>query len=166
MISYVWAEDKAKNIGYQGKLPWYLPADLHHFRNLTINHPIIMGRKTFVSLPRILPERLHVVLSNDRNLKKKYRINKNIQIFNQLSDLRAWINAQDQEVCIIGGSSLFELFKEDVEVLHRTVIHEKFKGDVQMPKLNYADFNLITQQNFLPDKKNEYSYSFLDYRRK
>ncbi|QNQ81500.1 dihydrofolate reductase [Lactobacillus sp. PV034] len=166
MISYVWAEDEATNIGYHGKLPWHLPADLHHFRNLTINHPIIMGRKTFASLPGVLPGRLHVVLSHDDNFRKKYYTNKNVLVFNQISDLKTWIKDQEQEICVIGGNSLFELFKEDVKILHRTIIHEKFKGDVQMPRLNYSKFHLINEENYLPDNENKYAYSFLDYQRK
>lgn len=166
MISYVWAEDEAKNIGYQGKLPWHLPADLQHFLDLTINHPIIMGRKTFASLPGVLPGRLHVVLSQDDSFRKKYYTNKNVLVFKQFLDLKSWIKDQEQEICVIGGRSLFELFKEDVKILHRTIIHEKFKGDIQMPRLNYGKFHLINEKNYLPDKENKYPYSFLDYQRK
>ena len=166
MISYVWAEDKHGNIGYQGSIPWHLPADLHHFKKLTLNHPIIMGRKTFASLPGILPNRVHIVLTHDQALKEKYQENDKVLIFNELTDFKKWIAQQDQEVVVIGGATLFKEFSDQVDILHRTVIHSEFKGDVQMPKLDYEKFTLMNQQDFKADDKNKYSYSFLDYRRK
>ena len=166
MLSYVWAEDEQQNIGYHGQLPWHLPADLHHFKKLTLHHPIIMGRKTFASLPGILPNRVHIVLTRDHALKGKYQENNKVLIFNELTDLQRWIAQQDQEVVVIGGATLFEEFSDQVDILHRTVIHSEFKGDVQMPKLDYEKFIVMHQEDFKADDKNKYSYSFLDYRRK
>ena len=166
MLSYVWAEDEQGNIGYQGQLPWHLPADLHHFKELTLRHPIIMGRKTFTSLPGILPHRIHIVLTHDQTLKEKYQENNKVLIFNELTDLKKWIAQQEQEVVVIGGSSLFKEFSDQVDILHRTVIHGEFKGDVKIPQLDYQKFGLINQQNFKADDKNKYAYSFLDYGRK
>ena len=65
MLTFVWAEDEAHQIGYQGKLPWHLPADLRHFKKFTWGHPMVMGRRTFASLPELLPGRPHIVLTRD-----------------------------------------------------------------------------------------------------
>ena len=73
MISFVWAEDQKHQIGYKGHLPWRLPADLAHFKEVTMGHPMVMGKKTFDSFPGLLKRRQHIVLTHDTNLKEKYK---------------------------------------------------------------------------------------------
>ena len=68
MIEFVWAEDTKHAIGYKNHLPWHLPADLKHFKDLTMGHPMIMGLKTFTSLTQFLPLREHLVLTHDKQL--------------------------------------------------------------------------------------------------
>ena len=109
MIEYVWAEDQKHQIGLDGHLPWHLPADLHHFKEKTIGHPIIMGRKTFMSLPRLLPQRKHIVLTHDQDLKKKYQDNDQVLIVNSVAELNDYIqNHQGEKLCAIGGVSIFK----------------------------------------------------------
>ena len=91
MIEYVWAEDKEKNIGLNGHLPWYLPADMKHFKEVTINHPIIMGRKTFESFPNLLPKRKHIVLTHNEELKNKYQNNDQVTILPTVEDLHNFV---------------------------------------------------------------------------
>ena len=85
MLSFVWAEDQQHGIGIDGHLPWNLPADLKHFKEKTIGHPIIMGRKTFASLPHPLPERKHIVLTHRQELKQKYAGNEQVKIVSTFS---------------------------------------------------------------------------------
>lgn len=89
MISFIWAEDKAHHIGYKGKLPWHLPADLAFFKKQTIGHPIVMGRKTFASFPGLLPKRQHIVLTHSEELKKEAQATERLTIFSDLSELKA-----------------------------------------------------------------------------
>lgn len=166
MISFVWAEDEAGNIGYQGHLPWHLPADLHHFKEKTIGHPMVMGRKTFDSFPGILPGRKHIILTHNQDFKQKYQANDQVKIFTSLADLRNWLNKQSEDISIIGGASLFKEMLDEVDVLEQTKIHHQFKGDVQMVTIDYEKFELITEEKHHADDKNKYDYTFLTYRRK
>lgn len=166
MISFVWAEDEIGNIGYQGHLPWHLPADLHHFKAKTIGHPMVMGRKTFESFPGVLPGRKHIVLTHDQAFKEKYQGNDQVEVFTDLNLLKKWITAQREDVAIIGGASLFKEMSDSVDVLEQTKIHHQFKGDVQMVAIDYDKFELIKQENHQADDKNQYDYTFLTYKRK
>ena len=87
MISFVWAEDQKHQIGYKGHLPWRLPADLAHFKKVTMGHPMVMGKKTFDSFPGLLPGRKHVVLTHDTTLKEKYKDNSQVKILNSIEKL-------------------------------------------------------------------------------
>lgn len=166
MISFVWAEDETGNIGYQGHLPWHLPADLHHFKEKTICHPMVMGRRTFDSFPGILPQRKHIVLTHNLAFKEKYQDNPQVEVFTELTDLKKWLNKQTKDVAIIGGASLFKETLNQVDILEKTEIHHKFKGDVQMVAIDYDKFELTKQENHQADDKNQYDYTFLTYKRK
>ena len=107
MISFVWAEDKNHIIGEKGHLPWSLPNDLHHFKDVTVNHPIVMGRKTFESFPNgPLPKRLNIVISKNPD----YQVPDSVILINDKADLKKYIQPDD-EVMVIGGSGIFKLFK-------------------------------------------------------
>lgn len=167
MISYVWAEDQKHQIGYQGHLPWHLPADLKHFKEETMGHPILMGRNTFDSLPKILPGRIHAVLTHDEALKQKYRDNPQVVILNNQAELNNFLEKyRDTEVCAIGGVSIFKILLNKVDYLKKTEIDASFKADTVMPKIDYSLFKLINKEKHLADEKNKYSYSFLTYVRK
>ena len=102
MISFVWSEDQKHQIGYKGHLPWRLPADLAHFKKVTMGHPMVMGKKTFDSFPGLLPGRKHVVLTHDTTLKEKYKDNSQVKILNSIDELTSWLDEnQSQEVSVI-----------------------------------------------------------------
>ncbi len=167
MIIFVWAEDEEHGIGIDGHLPWHLPADLHHFKEKTMGQPILMGRRTFASLPHLLPGREHLVLSHDLELKKKYRNNSKVKIFSSLSELQKFLQAhKDKEICAIGGVSVFRALADQVDLLEKTAIHHCFKVDTYMPNLDYGKFNLVKKEEHEADKKNPYPYTFLTYKRK
>lgn len=167
MLCYVWAEDRERNIGYEGHLPWHLPADLAHFKKLTINHPIIMGRTTFDSLPGLLPKRQHIVLTHDKELKEKYCTSEQVMILSSIDNLNDFINQhKDEDLCAIGGVSIFEALMDQVDVLDKTEIDATFKADTKMPKIDYSKFELIAKKHFEPDEKNKYPYTYLTYKRK
>lgn len=167
MITYVWAEDQKHQIGYEGHLPWHLPADLKHFKEETMGHPILMGRKTFDSLPRILPGRLHVVLSHNEELLKKYLNDERVIILKDELELNNFLEKYaNEEVCAIGGVSVFKLLLDRVDYLKKTEINASFKADTVMPDIDYSLFKLVEDKKYQADKKNKYSYSFLTYVRK
>lgn len=167
MIEYVWAEDQKHQIGLDGHLPWHLPADLKHFKEKTIGHPIIMGKKTFMSLPSLLPERLHIVLTHDQRLKNKYQNNQQVIIVNSIAELNDYIKKHaDEKLCAIGGVSIFKALMDQVEILEKTEIEATFKADTVMPIIDYDKFDLIIRTHHDPDSKNKYAYNFLTYQRK
>lgn len=167
MIIFVWAEDENRGIGIDGHLPWHLPADLHHFKEKTMGHPILMGRRTFASLPHLLPRRKHLVLSHNLELKKKYRNNSKIKIFSSLSELQKFLQAhKDKKIYVIGGVSIFKALTDQVDILEKTEIFHHFKVDTYMTDLDYNKFKLVKKEEHEADKKNPYPYTFLTYKRR
>lgn len=167
MIIFVWAEDENRGIGIDGHLPWHLPADLHHFKEKTMGHPILMGRRTFASLPHLLPGRKHLVLSHDQELQKQYQDNDKVEIFSSLVELQKFLQAyKEEKICAIGGVSVFRALADQVDLLEKTAIHHRFKVDTYMPGLDYKKFKLVKKEEHTADKKNPYPYTFLTYKRK
>ncbi|CAX66671.1 dihydrofolate reductase [Lactobacillus johnsonii] len=166
MIRFIWAEDEDGCIGYRGALPWHLPADLKHFKELTSNHIIVMGRKTFDSFPGLLPKRKHIILSTNPILQRRYQDNSRVKVFSQIKQLKNWIEDHTEEtIDIIGGAEVFKEFKDDVDVLEKTKIHHIFKCDTWMPELKYEDFKLVNSESHRPDENNKFDYDFLEYKR-
>lgn len=167
MIEYVWAEDKKHQIGVDGHLPWHLPADLRHFKEETLNHPIIMGRKTFASLPKLLPKRKHVVLTHNEDLKRKYQASDQVIIVTSMEELDQYLqNHRSEKICAIGGVSIFEALMDQVDVLSKTEIDGVFRADTVMPAIDYQRFKLVKKEKHPADQQNKYPYTFLTYVRK
>ncbi len=158
-INLIVAVDENNGIGKNNLLPWYLPADLKHFKNLTSGHPIIMGRKTFDSIGKILPNRRHIVISRQSGLLiPGADVSASL---NQALDL-----CKDQEVVfVIGGAEIFEQALPLADVLYLTLIHHNFDADTFFPEINKN--NWIEEENFRnePDDKNLFPYSFIKYRK-
>ena len=156
MISFVWAEDKNHIIGEKGHLPWSLPNDLHHFKDVTVNHPIVMGRKTFESFPNgPLPKRLNIVISKNPD----YQVPDSVVLINDKADLKKYVQSDD-EVMVIGGSGIFKLFQDDVDRLYLTKIDHEFTGDTKMCSIDYSKFKLVEKKEGHMDDKNIYPYTF------
>lgn len=167
MITFVWAEDENHGIGKNGHLPWHLPADLKHFKEKTINHSLLMGRKTFTSLPHLLPGRVHLVLTHDRSLKEEYSDNPKVKFFYSWTELNSYLDKnKDQNICAIGGRSIFAGLINKVDVLEKTEIHYSFSVDVYMCPIDYDQFELVKKESHSASDKNKYNYDFLTYRRK
>lgn len=161
MISFVWAEDKNHVIGSNGHLPWILPNDMAHFKNVTMNHPIVMGRKTFESFPNgPLPKRLNIVISRNPN----YSVPDSVVLINSKKQLSDYVKT-DEEVMVIGGEGIFNLFKEDVDRLYLTKIDHAFDGDTKMVTLDYKKFKLVEKKEGIVDDKNIYPHTFETYQK-
>lgn len=123
-------------IGKDGRIPWFIPEDLKRFKELTLHHTVIMGRKTYESIPNApLKNRLNIVLTRD----KSYQINEeNVIVFNDASDVISFINthAENQTVYVIGGQSLYEHFLPLCDEILATEVHLEVKGDAFFPKLS------------------------------
>lgn len=161
MISFVWAEDRNHIIGKNGHLPWKLPNDMKHFKNVTMGHPIVMGRRTYESFPNgPLPNRLNIVISRNPN----YRVPDSVVLITDKNELSHYVQS-DEEVMVIGGEGIFKLFQNDVDQLYLTRIDYDFTGDTKMVNIDYNQFNLIEKKEGIVDDKNVYPHTFETYQK-
>jgi len=145
-------------IGIDNKIPWRIKEDMARFKELTINHPVIMGRKTYESIPekyRPLPDRKNIVLS------KRIDSENGIYLANNLREAIQFINREPSYV--MGGREIYDLFLPLVDKMKLTRIHKDFKGDTFFPKINWENWELINKEEKF-DK--EIPFSFLTYQRK
>lgn len=129
-------------IGKDNKLPWHIPEELALFKALTIGYPIIMGRKTFESLPKLLPGRRHIVLSND----VEYEPEGADHAFSLKGALE--LCAGEERVCIIGGASVFKEAYAIATKIHLTMLQREVEGDVYLPLIPMQDFKVIDSDTF------------------
>jgi dihydrofolate reductase len=160
VISLIWAMSENRVIGLKDKLPWHLPADLWHFKQLTLGKPILMGRKTWESLPGILPGREHIVLTHD----KAYTADGCTLVH---SFEQALIMLKDaSEVMIIGGAALFEHVLPLADRLYITLVHTTLEGDVYFPPIDLSRWHEIERQYYPADAQNAHALSFINLERK
>ena len=155
IISIIAAMDKNRLIGHGNRLPWKLPADMKHFRQLTLGKPVVMGRRTFDSIGKPLAKRSNVILTRDHN----YRADGCI-VEHTVDEALIRVN-KHEEVMIIGGSSIYEQFLQRADRFYLTQIHDCFEGDVYFPAFELTDWQEVKRIDCAPDEKNPYSYSFV-----
>lgn len=114
-------------IGRDGGMPWHIPADLKRFKALTMDKPMIMGRRTFESLPGLLPGRRHIVLTRDRDWEAD-----GAEVVYGIGG--ALIKAAEPEIMVIGGAEIFRMFMRVADVIELTQIHQSVEGDTHMPE--------------------------------
>ena len=143
-------------IGDDGKIPWFIKGELKRFREITINHNVVMGRKTFDSIGKILDSRKNIIISNNKSLKIDNAI-----VVNSFDNA---INACDPnlDIFIIGGSKIYEIALSKSEYLLLTLINKEFKGDTYFPKFDKSEWKLIKEEKKYDDENN-FSYSYLTY---
>lgn len=144
MIAYIWAEDKNGVIGANGQLPWHIPEDLQHFKHLTQNHTLIMGYRTYQTMPQP-PSfgRQYWVLTHHR----EQNLPPSVHFFQNATQLQKQVeNRPEQDFMVIGGVSVFNLFQEQVTTLYQTKIKRAYVGDTYMPALPWAAFHLVSQK--------------------
>lgn len=149
-------------IGKDNDLIWHLPADLKHFKNKTTGHHIIMGRKTYESIGKPLPNRTNVIITRDIDYKAEGCI-----VVNSL-EAALEVAKSDDRPCIVGGAEIYRqaMEKELVDVLYLTRIHHEFDGDTFFPEIAEDKWEIESEEPHQPDEKNKYHYTFLKYVRK
>lgn len=159
-ISAIVAMSENRVIGYENKMPWHLPADLKHFKTITMDKPIIMGRKTHESIGRPLPGRRNIVISRDKNF-----IAPGCLVVTSIED--ALHSVTDcEEIFVIGGANLYQQMLAMVERLYITLIHQPMKGDAFFPEINEKEWTVIDRIDYEPDEVNPVAYSFMRLDRK
>ena len=159
MLSIVVAKAKNNIIGKENKLIWNLPADLKHFKELTTGHTIIMGRKTFESLGRVLPERKHIVFSQNPDFKVK---DENVQVVHSMLEIQEYIE-NEEENFVIGGAMIYNLLMPHVTKMYVTEIEEEFEGDSFFPKINPEIWKETSREKGPKYEKNDLDYEFVTY---
>lgn len=162
MLSIIVAVAENNVIGKDNKLIWHLPADLKRFKEITTGHTIIMGRKTFESLGRVLPNRKHVILCKDMEMNVE---DENVEVLEDISMLDKYIQ-DTEEHFIIGGATIYKLLMPKANKIYLTLIHEKFDGDVYFPEISDDEWKIVDRTAGITDEKNPYNYEFITYVRK
>ena len=155
MIYIIAALDQNRVIGYKGKLPWLIENDLKHFKNLTLNQTLIMGRKTYLSLNKSLKDREIFVLSHDPHFRPK-----DIQVFSSLE--KAITAANRKDIFIAGGAEVYKQALPLADKLYLTEIDVAFKGDTYFPEFNKEDYEMRETESF----NEPYHYRFVTYIRR
>ncbi|HMS32399.1 MAG TPA: dihydrofolate reductase [Candidatus Saccharibacteria bacterium] len=165
MISLIAAIGKNNEIGIKGQLPWSLPEDLKHFKNLTMGKTIIMGRKTFESIGRTLPGRTNVVITRNQSYKKEgILVADSVEQALKLS--KESNNIGGQEVFIIGGGEIYSQTLSLADKLYITEVDfSDDKADAFFPKIDSRVWRKTSELKFKKDDRNQYDFSFVEYSR-
>ena len=160
--SIIAAVPRNRIIGSDNDLIWHLPADLKYFKETTKGHYVIMGRKTFESFGKPLPNRTHIIIT--RNDTYSYP---GCFIVNSLDKAYELASAKKQStVFILGGGEIYRQAINKCDRLYITEIDEEFEGDTSFPEIDKNIWKEISRENHLPDEKNKYAYSFVRYEKR
>ena len=161
MLSIVVAKAKNNIIGKDNKIIWNLPEDLKHFKELTTGHTIIMGRKTFESLGEVLPNRKHIIFSQNPDFKVK---DENVEVVHSLLQIQDLIEGEE-EAFVIGGAMIYNFLMPYVKKMYVTEIDEEFEGDSFFPKINKDTWKEVSRKKGIKNEKNNLDYEFVIYER-
>jgi len=149
-------------IGKANNLPWYLPADLKHFKNLTTGHAVVMGKRTFESLPNgPLPNRKNIVLTSimSEGVNEKYFE------ADSLEDA-LFLCEHEEEIFIIGGATVYKQCIDKVGYLYITWVHNDFTADTFFPAIDFNEWMEVKHEDHKADENNLFPYTFSEYKRK
>lgn len=158
MTTIVVAMGEKNEIGADNQLLWHLPKDLKHFKDLTSGHPIIMGRKTYESIGKALPNRTNIVIS-----RKKNWFEEGILIVGSIKEAVKFAKKIDENVFIIGGGNIYEQTMEIADKLEVTLVKAELKADTFFPKIDPKIWKLTEEVFHEKDDKNQYDFSFQTY---
>jgi dihydrofolate reductase len=150
IVSHIAALGKNKVIGVEGGLPWDLPEDMKFFKEKTSGHIILMGRKTFESFPKPLKNRLHVVITRQKN----YSVPEGVKVFPDISKAfefcRSQVGQWGNEVFVIGGGEIYKQTLDQADLLYLTLIDKEFTGDARYPEYE-KDFLIAEKEDHFGD---------------
>lgn len=161
MLSIIVAVAKNNVIGKDNQLIWHLPEDLKRFKRLTTGHTIIMGRRTFESLGRVLPNRKHVILCNDKQINID---DENVEILPDISMLDKYKDSPEENF-IIGGATIYRLLMPMADKMYVTHIDKEFDGDVYFPQIDEKEWKVVDEEEGPDDGKNTFKYKYVTYER-
>ena len=160
MITLIVAMGKNREIGKENQLLWHLPKDLKHFKELTSGYPIIMGRKTYESIGKPLPNRTNIVIS-----RKNDWFEEGILIVGSIKEAVKFAKKIDEEVFVIGGGNIYEQTIDLADKLEVTLVDAVLDADTFFPKINEKVWQKTNEERHQKDEKNEFDFCFQTYER-
>jgi len=160
MIIIIAAVAENNALGKKNKLVWHLPNDFKRFKSLTTNHHIIMGRKTFESFPKPLPNRTHIVISRQENYKPEGCI-----VVDNIEKALA-ICPKNEDSYIIGGGEIYTLAMQYADIIEITKVHHSFEADAFFPEISIKEWQLVESDPNSKDETHLYDYTYETYIRK
>lgn len=160
MITLIAAAGENNELGKDNDLVWHLPDDFKRFKKLTTGHHIIMGRKTFESFPKPLPNRTHIVITRNKNYQKEGAV-----VVHSLDE--ALLKAQnDPQPFVIGGGEIYKVAIDTADKIELTRVYGTFEADTYFPKIDMNKWQLISEEKHPKDNKHNYAFSYLTYERR
>ncbi|HEY9030786.1 MAG TPA: type 3 dihydrofolate reductase [Kangiella sp.] len=162
-ISLIVAMANDRVIGKDNEMPWHLPADLKHFKAVTLGKPVIMGRKTHESIGMVLPGRKNIIISRNPDYRSAFH-NEQCQV---VTSLEQAFNAagEAEEVMIIGGANIYSQMIDHADTLYLTFIDLDADGDAHFPDWTHLEWQEVSREKHQPDDKNPYHYQFVELKR-
>ena len=142
-------------IGKNNQLLWHMPADLKFFKQTTSGHTVVMGRKTFDSVGKPLPNRRNIVITRDTDLKIE-----GVEVVNSLDAAITLTQTEEKPVFIVGGAEIYKQALPKTNLLYLTTIHHHFDADTFFPEFDRSEWNLLSSEPHQADEKNKYDYTF------
>ena len=161
MLSIIVAKAKNNIIGKDNKIVWHLPEDLKHFKNLTTGHTIIMGRKTYESLGKPLPNRKHIIFSQNPDFKVNAE---NVEVIHSLLQIQDLIEGEEESF-VIGGAMIYNFLMPYVKKMYVTEIEKDFDGDTFFPVIDGEVWKEVSREKGRKDEENNMDYYFVTYER-
>ena len=161
MFSIIVAIGKNSEIGKGNKLLWHIPEDLKNFKEITTGKTVIMGRKTFESLPKMLPNRTHIILSREKSFQKEGCI-----VVSSIEEAIKEAHKQDQSPFVIGGGEVYHLAMPYATILELTRVQVTLPADTFFPIIDTAEWELVQQSYHPKDQKHCYEFYFETYIKK
>lgn len=162
IISAIVARASNRVIGKNNDLPWHLPEDLKWFKKHTLGRHIIMGRKSFESIPRPLPKRVNIVVTRDKGF-----YHSGVHVVHSIDQaLELAHRAGESEAFILGGGHIYEQTKDLWDRLYLTEVHGAPEGDTMFPQIDKSQYEVRFEEHHTADDRHDYDYSFLILERK
>jgi dihydrofolate reductase len=146
-------------IGKNNELLWRLPKDLKHFKEITSGHTVIMGRKTFDSIGKPLPNRRNIVITR-QDIKLE-----GCEVVNSLNAALA-LRADNEDLYIVGGAEIYRQAMDITDCIYLTIVHQAFEADTFFPEISPAQWQEIEREDHQPDEKNPLPFSFVTLKRR
>ena len=160
MITLIAAAAENNALGKDNDLLWHLPEDFKRFKQITSGHYIIMGRKTFESFPKPLPNRTHIIITR----QKEYLADGCLVVHSLEEALE--ISPQNEEVFIIGGAQIYKQALPFADKIDLTRVHIELDADAFFPEFNTSEWNLVFSEKHFKDEKHQYDFTFETYIKK